>query len=98
MPSEPSSRALPAALWLGLSVPVIFAAHAAAIFALYAAGVSFVLLLFLTFAAAFAAYFFVVRASGVFRRGGAVCGFVAFLLAFLSCYAGVFWAFNTYGT
>ena len=101
MQAEPafSARALPVALWLGLGVPAVFAAHAAAMFALYAAGVRSSLLLFaLPFAAALAGYFFVARASGVFNRRIAACGALALLLACLSCCGGMAWAFTTFGT
>ena len=86
MPAKLSSRILSVALWLGPGVPVIFVIHAVAIFVLYAAHVSFVLLLFLSLTVAFGGYFYTVRASSVFRLGDGACGALAF------------WAFNTYGT
>ena len=99
MQTESPSRVLPVALWLGLGVPIVFAGHVAATFGLYAAGDSSgVLFLILPFVAALAGYFFVARASGIFRRGGVACGAAAFLLACVSCCVGMAWAFNTFGT
>jgi hypothetical protein len=99
MNDKPIASRLSAAAWLGLGLPFAFAAHASAMFAVYAAdGGSELWFFAVPFIAAFTAYYFVLLRSGVTRNSKVGRSIIAFVFSCVSCVAGMSWSFTTFGT
>jgi hypothetical protein len=96
---SPTSSRLSSTAWFGLGLPITFACHTSAMFAVYAAGSGSELWFFaLPFVVAFSAYYFVLSRSGVTHTSRLSRGIMAFAFSCVSCVVAMSWSFTRFGT